>query len=148
MIVFLSFRAKRHFVSHVLGYKTNFVNTLKHHRVDLKRAWTNSSWHEIYLFEQLLIEVTPEKRLRKTYKILYKFQCNTKPYLQKFVAKGSQLLKEEVLFIFEFTSFFYSLLIDYLALQIYDSQRLSEKNHMYTRKEISGYCLDCILKSR
>ena len=82
MIVFLSFRAKRHFVSHVLGYKTNFVNTLKHHRVDLKRAWTNSSWHEIYLFEQLLIEVTPEKRLRKTYKILYKFKYNTQPYLQ------------------------------------------------------------------
>ena len=54
--------SKRHFVSHVLGYKTNFVNTLKHHRVDLKRAWTNSSWHEIYLFEQLLIEVTPEKK--------------------------------------------------------------------------------------
>ena len=121
MIVFLSFRAKRHFVSHVLGYKTNFVNTLKHHRVDLKRAWTNSSWHEIYLFEQLLIEVTPEKRLRKTYKILYKFKYNTQPYLQ------TELLKEEVLFIFEFTSFFYSLLIDYLALQIYDSQRLSEK---------------------
>ena len=142
MIVFLSFRAKRHFVSHVLGYKTNFVNTLKHHRVDLKRAWTNSSWHEIYLFEQLLIEVTPEKRLRKTYKILYKFKCNTKPYLQ------NRTFKEEVLFIFEFISFFYSLLIDYLALQIYDSQRLSEKNHMYTRKEISGYCLDCILKSR
>ena len=65
MIVFLSFRAKRHFVSHVLGYKTNFVNTLKHHRVDLKRAWTNSSWHEIYLFEQLLIEVTPEKNYVK-----------------------------------------------------------------------------------